>query len=226
MTIGGILARDGKPPAPGSGAGPSKLAVWALVALTLAGALPMSGCTASQVAQDIVNWTPSLQSAVATVDTTAAILLPVDAPIFAAATVGFDAGSTIVVALAKSYLANPSAGVLAQLQTAIVTLQQQVNTAVLQAAHIVNPASQQHALAALNAVATVINTMLGLVQQIGGKAALALLAQHSTVHLADVAPYLDRSAAGAVLSTHYGLSSQAGLAAADSGLAQLEAAGF
>ena len=126
----------------------AKLGAWMLIALMLP--LPwMQGCTAAGVAEDIVNWTPPLQSAVATVDSTAALLAPADAPIFAAATIGFDAASNLLVAQAKAYLANPSASVLAQLQNQIVTFQQQVNTALLQAAKIVNANSQQHALAAI-----------------------------------------------------------------------------
>ena len=81
------------------------------------------GCSGVTVAQDIVNWTPSLQSAVATVDSTAALLAPADAPVFAAATTGFDAASYFLVAQARAFLANPSASALAQLQTQIVTLQ-------------------------------------------------------------------------------------------------------
>src|SRR5208337_398530 len=105
----------------------ARLGAWAMIALLIP--LPwMQGCTATGVAQDIVNWTPALQSAVTTVDSTAALLAPVDAPIFAAATVVFDAATNLLVAQAKAYLANPSAGVLAQLQSQIVTLQQQVNT--------------------------------------------------------------------------------------------------
>ena len=119
----------------------AKLGVWMLIALLIP--LPwMQGCTATGVAQDIVNWTPALQSAVATVDSTATLLAPADAPIFAAATSGFDAASNLLVAQAKAYLANPSAGVLAQLQTQIVTLQQQVNAALLQAGRIVDANSQ------------------------------------------------------------------------------------
>ncbi len=209
----------------GKGADPGKLAVSALVMLTLAGTLPTVGCTASGVAQDIVNWTPTLQSAIATVDTTARILLPADAPIFAAATVGFDAGSNIVVALAKSYLANPNASVLVQLQAAIVTLQQQVNAGVLQAAHIVDPNSQRLALAALNGVATIVNTMLGLVQQIGGKS-LAALAPPAPVKVAMVAPYLDRDKSARVLAAHYGESVSVAYAQMDAGQAQLTVAGF
>ena len=47
-----------------------KLGVWMLIALLVP--LPwMQGCSGVTVAQDIVNWTPALQSAVATVDSTA-----------------------------------------------------------------------------------------------------------------------------------------------------------
>ena len=112
----------------------------------------MQGCTAAGVAQNIVTWTPALQSAVATVDSTAALLAPADAPIFAAATIGFDVASSLLVAQAKAYLANPSGSTLAKLQNQIVTFQQQVNTALLQAAKIVDQKSQQHALAAIQGV--------------------------------------------------------------------------
>ncbi|MEI9970321.1 MAG: hypothetical protein WDM87_17525 [Terracidiphilus sp.] len=145
----GLLAKDpSSATSPASGptatqpvsapaSGQAKLGAWMLIALVIP--LPwMQGCTAAGVAQNIVNWTPPLQSAVATVDSTAALLAPADAPIFAAATIGFDAASNLLVAQAKAYLANPSASALAQLQNQIVTFQQQVNTALLQAAKIVN----------------------------------------------------------------------------------------
>lgn len=203
----GLLAKD-----PGEAAGQqvsgsasrqSKLGVWALIALLLP--LPlMGGCSESTVAQDIVNWTPALQSAVATVDSTAAVLAPMDASVFATATVGFDAASNLLVAQAKAYLANPSAGVLVQMQTQIVLLQQQVNTAVLQAARIMNPASQQHALTAIQAVATVVNAILGLIQSVSSKAAVAQMAAGATVKMSAVRPYLDEAHAAEMVSAHYG----------------------
>ncbi len=151
----GLLARDPVSSGPTSGNPTAKLGAWALIALLLQ--LPfVSGCSGTSVAQDIVNWTPALQSAVATVDSTAALLAPADAPIFVAATAGFDAASNLLVAQAKAYLANPSASVLAQLQAAVVAFQQQVNASLLQAAKITNPNSQQHVLNAINAVATVV----------------------------------------------------------------------
>jgi hypothetical protein len=180
----------------------AKLGAWALIALLLP--LPfMSGCSGVTVAQDIVNWTPTLQSAVATVDSTAAILAPVDAPIFAAATIGFDAASNLLVGQAKAYLANPSASTLTHLQNQVVTFQQQVNAALLQAGKIVNPASQQHALAAIQAVSTIVGAMLALVQSISSKVAVARMAAASSVKMAAVRSYLNNGVAARMVAGHY-----------------------
>jgi hypothetical protein len=180
----------------------AKLGAWALIALLLP--LPIvAGCSGTTVAQDIVNWTPALQGAVATVDTTAALLAPLDAPIFTAATVGFDAASNLLVAQAKAYLASPTASVLAQLQTQVVTFQQQVNAALLQAAKITNTVSQQHALACIQGVATIVSAVFALVQSISGKIALAHMAAQSTIKLAAVQPYIDQAMAARTLANHY-----------------------
>ena len=204
----GLMAKDPETASQSAAAGKpatqqAKLGAWMLIALLIP--LPwMQGCTATGVAQDIVNWTPALQSAVATVDSTAALLAPADAPIFASATAGFDAASNLLVAQAKAYLANPSASVLAQLQTQIVTLQQQVNAALLQAAKIVDPASQQHALAAIQAVGTIASAILALVASVSSKAAVAHMAAQTGVKLSMVRPYLDDSRAAEIVAAHYG----------------------
>jgi len=198
----GLLARDPGEASSSTGA-TAKLGAWALIALLLP--LPfVTGCNGKSVAQDIVNWTPALQSAVATVDSTAALLAPMDAPLFAAATAGFNAGSNLLVGQARAYLANPSAGVLAQMQTQVVTFQQQVNAAVLQAAKIMDSNSQQHALAAIGAVGTIINSILALVQTVSSKAAVAQMATDSTIKLAAVHPWLDENRAAAIVASHYG----------------------
>jgi len=145
-----------------------------------------------------------LQSAVATVDSTAALLAPVDAPIFAAATTGFDSASNLLVSQAKEYLANPSASVLALMQAQVTTFQQQVNAALLQAARITSSASQQHALAAIQAVGTVVAAMLALVQSVSSKADVAQMASQSTIKLAAVRPYLDEGKAAEIVARHYG----------------------
>jgi hypothetical protein len=181
----------------------ARLGVWLLILLLLP--LPwMQGCSGTAVAQDIVNWTPALESAITTVDSTAALLAPADAPIFSVATTGFDAASNLLVAQAKAYLANPGAGVLAELQTQVVAFEQQVNAALLQAGKIVNPASQQHALAAIQAVATIVTAILALVQSISSKTAVARMASQSNLKLAAVAPYLNRTRAAQIVAAHYG----------------------
>jgi hypothetical protein len=197
----GLLAKD-PGSVPSSSSATAKLGVWALIALLLP--IPfLSGCSGTTVAQDIVNWTPALQSAVATVDSTAALLAPADAPIFVVATVGFDAASNLLAAQAKAYLANPSAGTLAEIQTQIVTFQQQVNASLLQAVKIADPASQKHALAAVQAVATIISTLLAIVQSVSSKAAIAQMAARSTIKLAAVEPYLDRTQSAQMIAAHY-----------------------
>jgi hypothetical protein len=201
----GLLARDPASSTNDTNSANStvKLGAWALIALLLP--LPlMGGCSTKNVAQDIVNWTPALQSAVATVDSTAVLLAPADAAIFVAATTGFDAASDILVAQAKAYLANPTAGVLAQLQTAVAVFQQQVNASLLSAAKIANPDSQQHVLNAINAVGTVVIAMLALVSSVSSKAAVARMAAQSTTKLAAVRPYLDEGKATAMVASHYG----------------------
>jgi len=181
----------------------AKLGAWMFIALLIP--LPwMQGCTVAGVAQNIVNWTPALQSAVATVDSTAALLAPADAPIFAAATIGFDVASNLLVAQAKAYLANPSASTLAKLQNQIVTFQQQVNTALSQAAKIVDQKSQQHALAAIQGVGTIVVAILSLVQSVSSKAQVAQMAADSGVKLAAIEPYLNESRSAEIVAAHYG----------------------
>ena len=109
-----------------------------------------------------------------------------------------------MVVQAKAYLANPSASTLAQMQNQIVVLQNQVNTALLQAARIVNPASQQHALATIQAVGTVVGAILTLVQSVSSKAEVEQMAAQSTVKMAAVRPYLNETPAAEIVAGHYG----------------------
>ncbi|HEV2324968.1 MAG TPA: hypothetical protein VGS10_13545 [Terracidiphilus sp.] len=202
----GLLARDpaqpASEPAARSTGTQARLGVWMLIALLLQITL-ISGCTESTVAKNIVNWTPAMQSAVATVNATAAQLDPKDAPIFVAATAGFNAASNLLAAEAKAYLANPSASVLAQMQAQVVVFQQQVNSALLQAARIVNSASQQRALASIQAVATAVTAILALIQSISSKQAIAEMAAASSIKLAALRPYMNSSTAADIVAGHY-----------------------
>jgi hypothetical protein len=175
-----------------------QVSVVGLCALVLLSTLSMAGCSNVEVAQDIVNFTPSLQAAVVTVESTVSILAPEYAPIVAASTVGFDALSAVVVAQAKAYLANPSASLLQQLQTAVITFQASVNQSLLDAAKIVDPNSQQHVVQAIGAVATIITAIIGLLQRISSPAQIQTMAAASKVKLSQIRPYLPRGQVEAV----------------------------
>jgi len=195
----GLLAKDPGEAASGQASkssGQAKLGAWALIALLLP--LPfVGGCSATIVAQNIVNWTPALQSALTSLDSAGALLAPADAKVFAAA-------SNLLAAQAKSYLASPSASNLAQLQNQTVILEQQVNTAMLQAARIMNPASQQHALATIQAVGTVVIAILALVQSVSSKAEVEQMAARAPVKIADVQAYINHEQAVEIVAEHYG----------------------
>ena len=203
----GLLAKDPVDTAGQQGGKPTgqqaKLGAWALIALLLP--LPfVGGCSATKVAQNIVDWTPALQVAVASMDSAGALLTPADAKVFAAATAGFDAASNLLVAQAKAYLANPSASTLAQLQNQIVNLEQQVNTAMLQAARIMNPDSQQHALSTIQAVGTVVIAILALVQSVSSKAEVEQMVARSAIKMAAVQAYVNHEQAAEIVAEHYG----------------------
>ena len=198
----GLLARDPAEETSKPG-GTSRLGAWVLIALLL----PLAwgtGCNGASAAENIVDWMPALQSAVITVDSTAALLAPKDAPQFTAATAGFDAAAKLLVAQALAYLANPSATTLEQLQAQVVNLQQQVDGALLQAARIVDPASQQHALATVQAVATIVSAVLALLQPVSTREDMARMAKRSTIKQAQVQPLLDSEAAARQVAAHYG----------------------
>lgn len=152
------------------------------------------GCSQAQqtrVAQDIVNWTPALTTAVNTVGATASILDPAAAGIFDVATTGFGTAAALLTQYAKAYLANPTASALADLQLAVTTLQQNANSALLQTAGIKDQNSQRLALAAINGLATIVATILGLVQSISSKTALNQMSHNSTIKYAQVRKLMD-----------------------------------
>lgn len=188
----GLFARDPGDQKSSSGS-TEKLGAWALISLLLVGMTPV-GCTQQQkitVAQEIVNWTPSIVSAVDTVATTVAILDPQYALIIAPANTGFDVLASGLRSAANDYLANPNQTTLAFLQAEVVKFQQSVNTTLLEVAQIKDARSQQMAKAAVSSLATIINTVLGLVQSISTKAQVTAMAAQVHVTLARVRPYMD-----------------------------------
>lgn len=210
-----------------SGPSTAQLGAIMLCALTVLGTMPLAGCSGTQVAQDIVNWTPALQAAVATVDSSVTLVDPAAGAILIVAVDGFDAASNELVAQANAYLASPKdATVLARLQTAVSTFQQTVNAAALAAVHISNPTSQTHALNAINGVAVILSTLLGLVSSISSKTAITSMSQNVTTKLAMIEPRINREQAITILATHYDESRDIAAAQYAMGETALSHAGF
>jgi hypothetical protein len=203
-----------------------KLGVLMLCAILLGGSMPVMGCNGATVAQDIVNWTPALESAVQVVSATGSVLDPAATPIFEAATAGFEAGAGVLEAQAKAYLANPSATTLGHLQNAVVTLQQTVNASLLEAAKIVNPASQKKALADINAVAVVVTAMLALVSTISSKAAVARMSEQSQIKTAAVFAFIDTPDARRTVAAHYDVSADQARVMMEQSRVELQTAGL
>jgi hypothetical protein len=194
------------------------LCMWASMITT-------TGCNGTTVAQDIVQWTPTIQSTAATVAATVATLMPADALLVAAALAGFDGASNLVVAEAKAYLANPGASTLQLLQAAVVAFEQQINSSLLAAARIVNTTSQQLLIASLSAVGTAINAVIALIQTIKGNtigpAAVAI-----TTKLSSVRQLRTDKADIALLAAHYQIAPSQAAPVYYAQMDRLQAAGF
>lgn len=67
-----------------------------------------------------------------------------------------------------------------------------------------NPESQKHALAAIQAVGTVVAVMLSLVQSVSSKDAVARMANASTVKMSAVLPLVDLALVAEMVAAHYG----------------------
>jgi hypothetical protein len=223
----GLLAKD-----PGSAAVPvgtnvnptQKLGAVMLISLLVSAPFQV-GCSAASVAQDIVNWTPTIVSTANVVSTTVAALDPsiVDKAAIAAATATFDVAAQTLSNQAAAYLAHPSQTLIQAIQTQVSTFQQSVNAALLTAARITNPASQQQVLLAIQALAVGVNAVLALVASITHSTAAA---SASAVKIAAVAPLLDRNRTVRMVAAHYSEPQWVAALQVDRAEAQLVAAGY
>lgn len=197
----GLLAKD--PGASSSGSVSSissaKLGVLMLISVMLMGS--MAGCTGKQVAQDIVNWTPTIISTANVVGTTVSALAPQDAILISALVAGFDVTAQTISNQAQAYLANPNATLLQALQTQVSTFQQSVNSALLQAVKVGNLASQQRIIAAIQALSVGVNAVLALIATIKGN---TVAASQAAIKVAQVEPLMDRRKIVAMVAAHYG----------------------
>lgn len=199
LAVAAVLKQSPLPPDPAPSNVRTGTAQAAMVALMIGSLmLTTTGCTQAQkvtVAQEIVNWTPALTSAIDTTGGLVDSLDPGAAIIVNPFVTAVDALSPQFVTAAKNYLANPNQTTLQVVQALIVQIQNNVNSslALLQALDVKNPGSQQKAITAVNAVGTIVNTLLGLIQVISSKAQVAAMSSAVTVHLASVQGILDRN---------------------------------
>ena len=180
----------------------SKLGAWALITLVLLASVPAVGCSGTTVAQNIVNWTPVIVSTANTIDGVVATLDPANAALITAVGVSFTAAANLVQAQAKTYLANPSLTNLQQLQAQALAFQANVNTALLNAAKISNPGSQQKVLTCLSAGVTGITAILALIQTIKGNTVGPVTVVAPKI--SQVLPLMDEKQSIALVAQHYG----------------------
>ena len=184
-----------------------------------------TGCNGTTVAQDIVNWNPTIQSTAATVAAAVSILQPQDALIVAAALAGFQGAGDLAVAQANAYLANPGASTLQLLQAAVVAFEQQINASLLAAARIIDPKSQQIVVAALGAAGAAINAVLALIAGIKGNT-LSAMGVNAPIKISQVRHLYNPAAVNMEIAAHYQISPQSAGVAVQDKTQMLMAMGF
>ena len=201
-------------------AGLTAVMLWAV---TLAAPF-MGGCNGATVAQQIVNWTPTIISAAQTLDGVVATLDPAQAVIIIPAGIAFVAAANLLDAGAKTYLANPNATTLGQLQAQALAFQANVTTALLNAVRVVNPETQQKLLTYLNAAVTGISAVLALIMNIKGSSLTP--ASVTAPKLAAIIPLLNKGESVALIAQHENISTKQANVAFNMGMARLQAAGL
>jgi hypothetical protein len=203
-----------------------RIGALALISLVLVGTLPVVGCNATTAAEDIVAWTPTVISTANTVGATVSLLAPQDAVIIAAAVAGFDAAAQLFSNQAQTYLKNPGASALQQLQAQVLAFQQNVNSALLQAAKIVDPASQQKIMVAIQGLATALTAVLGLISTIKGNTVSPAAITAPAIKTSEVLPLMNRDLVLKEIAAHYGESTEQAAIQLDGMQARLAAVGF
>lgn len=205
--------------------GTSKLGAWALISLLLMGTTV--GCSTKSVAQDIVNWTPTIESTATTVATVVASLDPANAVIIEAAVTGFNAAAGLLSNQAQTYLNNPTLPVLQQLQAQALSFQQNVNAALLQAVRITNPASEQRVLAAIQGLSTALTAVLALISTIKGNTLTkTLMMTPAPIHTSQITPFINHDSAVAMVAAHYNESTEDASAQIDAAYLRLQTVGL
>lgn len=183
----------------------STLRAIAIVALAIAAMLPTQGCSGTSIAQDIVNWTPTVVSTANTLSSVVSSLAPADQAIIGLATAGFDAAANLLSQQAQTYLKNPSATALGQLQAQVTAFQQNVNAALLKTLQL-SQAAQARVLVLIQALATGLTAIIALVASISKPAAKAQMQAAAVIKTSRIEPLLLTPADIDLVAVHYQVS--------------------
>jgi hypothetical protein len=168
-----------------------RASVAALVLTTIC----LAGCstqTTKQVVADIAAQIPLAQSVVTTTAAAAEGIDPAAALLIATAANTAQVGLAALQTLCTAYAQSQSATVLASIGDALNTLLNTNATALLNAAHIVDPASRAIAQASIGALQTALLLVSVIMQRAQSTTQVAATAASRTYKLREVAPYLDR----------------------------------
>jgi hypothetical protein len=173
------------------------LAVAAMCGSVLVSSCLVEGCTPAQkqttlqVVTAINQHIPEVVAAADTVAATVELLDPASAALLSVGDATFDTLAKTLQVLTAAYIANPNASTLQQIQTAINTLESNINTATLNAVGIKDVESQRLAVAALHGLLTVVTIVFGMIAPTESVTMLYQLRSTGTIHLAQVRPYMD-----------------------------------
>jgi hypothetical protein len=168
-----------------------RASVAALVLTTIC----LAGCstqTTKQVVADIAAQIPLAQSVVTTTAAAAEGIDPAAALLIATAANTAQVGLAALQTLCTAYAQSQSATVLASIGDALNTLLNTNAAALLNAAHIVDPASRAIAQASIGALQTALLLVSVIMQRAQSTTQVAATAASRTYKLREVAPYLDR----------------------------------
>jgi hypothetical protein len=142
-----------------------KLGVFALCGLLIMGTT-VAGCTSADAQKAVasVNATlPAIESAVTIAAGIVSTLDPAIAILVTGANTGIQAGLQALQGSCTAYLANPTTGTFASIVNVVDNLVNNGDAALLQAAHIVDPASKEKATAVLASLDALLHVIDGYV---------------------------------------------------------------
>lgn len=173
----------------------SKLGVYALCSLILCGS--MTACTAAQVqtaAKDIAAYLPTAESTASEIASVVGLFLPADQALISGTVTAVNAGLTQLQTGINSCLqtpacmASPTSSGWQQIVAIVNNLVSQVDQSTLASAHIVDPASQQKAIAVLGLVSVAIHFIDSKIQSTLPATQVQATAAARTVKLSQVIP--------------------------------------